>query len=236
MVTFEQVEKLREKVNVSFEDAKAALELTDGDLLDAVIFLERSGKIDSPRMSAYNTHTGGVRGAYEEDHPGHPGQPRGPYWRNRRVRAERDESYEREYPRFRDHLRAFGGKIRELIRKGNANYFVASKGDNDYLNIPVTLLALAAMFFFWLTFPLLVIGLFCGCRYQFRGPDFKRDTVNNVMDHAARTAETIKRSVMAQAQAADNAQATDNARESDEDDILDITKFKVDDDPDDDDR
>lgn len=41
---FEMVEKLRAKANVSYEDAKAALEATNWDLLDALVFLEGEGK------------------------------------------------------------------------------------------------------------------------------------------------------------------------------------------------
>ncbi len=54
MDTFEKVEKLREKANVTFEEAKAALEEANGDLLDAMILLERQGKADARRES-YST-------------------------------------------------------------------------------------------------------------------------------------------------------------------------------------
>ncbi len=42
---FEMVEKLREKANVTYEEAKAALEACDWDLLDALVFLENEGKL-----------------------------------------------------------------------------------------------------------------------------------------------------------------------------------------------
>ena len=35
-ITLEQVDKLRERANVSFEEAKIALEQNNGDLLDAL--------------------------------------------------------------------------------------------------------------------------------------------------------------------------------------------------------
>ena len=41
MEMMEKVERLREKANVTYEEAKAALEETGGDLLDAVVLLER---------------------------------------------------------------------------------------------------------------------------------------------------------------------------------------------------
>ncbi len=44
MVTLEQVEKLCERANISYEEAKVALEETNGDILEAII---KSGKQES---------------------------------------------------------------------------------------------------------------------------------------------------------------------------------------------
>ena len=51
MDNFEKVERLVEKANVSFEDAKAALDEANGDLLDAMIILEKRGKGKGPEQS-----------------------------------------------------------------------------------------------------------------------------------------------------------------------------------------
>ncbi|UQT50304.1 hypothetical protein M5E87_12800 [Flavonifractor plautii] len=53
-VTLEQVEQLRAHAAVSYEEARRALEACDGDLLDALILLEREGRIPP----------GGGRGAF----------------------------------------------------------------------------------------------------------------------------------------------------------------------------
>ena len=54
-ITLELVERLREKADVSYEEAKAALEEAGGSLLDALILLERRGRIPAgaPRGPAY---------------------------------------------------------------------------------------------------------------------------------------------------------------------------------------
>jgi hypothetical protein len=49
MVTIEQVTKLREYADISFEEAKAALEETNGDILEAIVNLEKKGKINAPK-------------------------------------------------------------------------------------------------------------------------------------------------------------------------------------------
>ena len=52
MDNFEKVEKLREHANVSYEEAKQALENSNWDILDAMIYLEQSGKVQDQRMQA----------------------------------------------------------------------------------------------------------------------------------------------------------------------------------------
>ena len=48
MVDFEQVQKLREYANISYEEAKKALEEANGDMLEAVINLEYQNSIKPP--------------------------------------------------------------------------------------------------------------------------------------------------------------------------------------------
>ena len=48
MEQLEKVEKLRERADVSYEEAKEALEACDWDLLDAMVWLEKRGKVKGP--------------------------------------------------------------------------------------------------------------------------------------------------------------------------------------------
>ena len=45
MERIEMVEKLMSKANVGYEEAQQALESTNWDLLDAMVYLERQGKV-----------------------------------------------------------------------------------------------------------------------------------------------------------------------------------------------
>lgn len=206
MATLDQVEKLRERANVSYEDAKAALEIAHDDLLEAVIYLERQGKIDGPDMNSYNTRTGGV--CEEDDRPTHPGyrDARPPRRRGRRYESDYDRGYDhyhRRGPTIGQQMHYFWQKLCELVRKTNVNQFEVSRDGRSLISMPVTLLIVSLVFFFWVTLPLLVIALFFGCRYRFIGPDFGKDSINNVMDQAAETAENIKRSVIPEEEADD---------------------------------
>ena len=51
MDQLEKVEKIREKTGVSYEDAKSALEACNYDLLDAIVYLEKLGKIKAPEVA-----------------------------------------------------------------------------------------------------------------------------------------------------------------------------------------
>ena len=189
MITLEQVEKLKERANVSYEDARSALEITDGDLLEAVIYLERQGKIRGPEMNSYNTQGGPKERRYHHHS------------------SNRDErgccSY--QGPTIRQQMHYFWRKLCELIRKTNSNQFEISRDGRSLISMPVTLLIISIICFFWVTLPMLIIALFFGCRYRFTGPDFGKDSINNVMNQAADTAQNLKFSVMAEAERAQEA-------------------------------
>jgi hypothetical protein len=202
MITLEQVDKLREKANISYEDARTALEATDGDLLEAVIFLERQGKIAGPDLRAYNTRTGGSReggagyGGYGRQE-GHWDQPKDGW-----TAEAGDECHRHHGHHFRHRCHVLWHKFCGLVKRANANQFEVIKDGRSVISMPLTLLILAVLFFFWVTIPILVIALFFGFQYRFRGPDLGKDAINNVMSQAADTAENIKRSVMAESETA----------------------------------
>jgi hypothetical protein len=92
-------------------------------------------------------------------------------------------------------MKRFGNFCLKVIRKGNTNYFEVLKGNESKALLPVSVLVLLLIFAFYITIPLIVIGLFFGFRYRFNGPDFNGNTVNNVMDSAADAAEKLKNSI-----------------------------------------
>ena len=57
MTEFEKVEKLRERANVSYEEAKEALLASEGDLLDAMIYLEKQKNDAQIRHSRHQERT-----------------------------------------------------------------------------------------------------------------------------------------------------------------------------------
>jgi hypothetical protein len=167
MDNFEKVEKLREHANVSYEEAKQALENSNWDILDAMIYLEQSGKVHGPEHSSYTTQA-------------------------EKVKIDIDDKECKSS--FSDNLRRFGRWCQRWLEKGNNNSFCVERDGNEIFRIPITLLVVFLLFAFWVAVPLLVVGLFFNMRYQFAGPDIRSVDIdlNKAMDSAADAAENIK--------------------------------------------
>ena len=168
MTNQEMVDLLQEKADVSPEVARDALERANWDLLDAVLVLEQDGRL-SFGAEAYSTKD-------EEEAP-QPQEKRG-------------------HVGVRNAVRWTGQTIRKLVRIGNANQFVITRGEEELLNLPVTAFAVILIFLFWLAAVALVVGLFCGLRYSFRGPNLGKQAINDAMDRAAEVAESVKEDLM----------------------------------------
>ena len=174
MTTLEQVEKLREKTSVSFEEAKNALDNCNGDILEAIIYLEKQGKVNAPVGGGYYSST---NSSTENE------QTTGTC-NNTEHRGET----------FGQLVKRFGRFCARIFKKGNSNTFEASKDGTVVVSVPVTVLAIGFLFLFWIILPLLIVGLFFGYRYSFHGKELGKDSVNNVMSKATDAAEDIKRS------------------------------------------
>lgn len=163
MTNLEMVEALREKASVSYEEAKNALEQSNWDMLDAILLLEKEGKVNLSGGS-YSTKP-------EEEAP--EGKPR----RHREARNA---------------FRWLGKTFRKLVGIGNANSLVVSRKGEKLFSLPVTAFAILLICLFKYLAVAMIVGLFCGLRYSFQGPNLGKQSINNVMDHAASVAENVK--------------------------------------------
>ncbi len=174
MASFDSVEKLRERSNVSYEDARAALNACGDDLLEAIIYLEKQGKVSPP--------AGG--GSYTSRHEPAPANT-----------DRRSRSAENSGESFSDIMRRFWRWCGKVLHSGNSNQFEVWHKNEKIISVPVTVLVLLLLFAFWITAPLLVAGLFCSCRYAFSGSASRPLNVNDVMDSAANAAEGLKHEI-----------------------------------------
>ena len=175
MTDLEKAEKLRERANVSFAEAKEALDNTGGDILEALIYLENQGKVTVPAGGGF--FSGAGEPAREQQY-----EPSG-------------GSYKKSGgENFSAMMRRFGRFCLKMLDKGNNNFLDATKGGAHMFSCPVTALVALVVFFFWVTLPLFIISLFFGFRYHFRGEDLGKDSVNRVMDGASNVVDDVKKS------------------------------------------
>ena len=166
MTHYEMAEKLSEKMGVSLEKATEALQACDWELLDAALMLEKE--------------------------VGQTGQQA---WTSCDTAAEEKDAGQAARERRRGIVEGLGGMVRDLFNLGNRNRFEVRRDDALLLEVPVTVLVLLLIFAFWVCIPLLVIGLFAGCRYSFSGDELGRESVNQAMDKAAEAVERVKEEV-----------------------------------------
>jgi len=184
----ELVEKLVEKTGLSYTEAKAALERTDWDILEALIQLEAEGKISGGKTTKYTTNT--TEEENKEEKSGKEEKKSKEYRENRENRRKRERCETGN--NFKKTSRSFGDVMKYIFDKGNSNCIEMYKNDERKLGIPVTAFVLLLIFCFWVIIPLMIVGLFLGCRYSFSGPELGRDSVNSAMGKATDFAENIK--------------------------------------------
>jgi hypothetical protein len=248
-ISAEKIERLAASAGVEYETARSALLEADGDLIDAVLLLERQGKVKR-RGIRYNTcgnmpdHAavkpsgadgGGYGGCGDSSEKGHAGADnadhvgagytdnaghaggygyadsagytgsngytgcRGAGYTGNGGASDGSNAdgarrqYRDESTSFEDFMRKVGAFLKKAFHAGCVNHFEVWRKENRILFLPVILLIVFLIPLFWLVLVLLVIGLFCGCRYRFSGSSPGLRGVNSAMDGAADAAEELKR-------------------------------------------
>ena len=203
MTELEKVEKLIEKSNVSYAEAKDALAASNGDILDALIYLENRGKAIRPQGGGFYSGSGSAApdqqvALTEVDKRSSEGK-RSSSGSNADTKSSSSSGTNSSKTQDSgensgDSLKRFGMFCATLIRKGNNNYLEATKDDEKKFSCPITIVVLFVLFFFWVTIPLFIISLFFGFRYHFRGEELGRESINNAMDNAADAVDEVKKS------------------------------------------
>ena len=191
MENYQKVEQLVNKTGCSYEDAKTALEGCGWDMLDAVISLEREGKVKKATVehTAQNTaeaieiipevaaekvsdsSSQQIIYSYDDSAAGKQG----------------DSGNTGDAPKHKPSLWA---RIKRILTK-NRMVILRSNGQ-VIMDLPVWIPVLALIAFFWATLTLAVIAMVFGCRFHFEGEDLGRTNINSTMDKATDYAEKVK--------------------------------------------
>ena len=167
MERYEMAELLSKKAGVSLEEARQALAENEWDLLDAMVALERRGRTAMESVTVDGTK----ENAYSE-----PQQVKN---------TVRKESF------FTNGFAEIWHYIKRLWRLSLDTSFTVTRRGEQIFGIPVLVLVVLLLCCFWVVLPLLVIGLFIGCKYRFEGRK-GADAANRAMERLDGMVENIK--------------------------------------------
>lgn len=169
MDELEKVEKLRQRADVTYEEAKAALEANSWDLLDAMVYLEKQGKVKEPEQSVHSTS----------------------YEKQMQYASVREKVEEQKTDSARGFFTKLGHLLEILWQKGKDNYFCIKRKDELIFKVPVWVFVLILIILWEIVVPLMIIALFLDCHYSFSGKD-DLEGANKAMEKASAMADKVK--------------------------------------------
>ncbi len=192
MDDFDKIEKLRQRANVSYSEAGDALRACNGDLLDAMVYLERLGKVRGPEQPSFSTDS--------QEKTSYENVPEVV------VRSQTENTD----PSFGSQL---GHLLKTAFQKSLDNYLVVSHKNEEKFRIPILVLILAFLFFNIAALIAVIISLFFDVRYSFVGKD-DLSSVNRVMEQAGSKATEWMHESYAKQQAKEAQQKEAQQREA----------------------
>ena len=178
MDNFEKIEKIVDKAGCSFEDAKMALEACDWDMIDAVIKLEKEGKIrketaEKKAEPAIEITSEVIEGRYDEafgdeDDAEASGQAK--------ARPKR---------KFR-----LWERVKSILM--NNRMVILTRNGQPIIDVPILVTVIALILFFWATLIIAAVAMVFGFRFHFEGEDLGKTNINRTMDKAGDYAEKVK--------------------------------------------
>ena len=169
MDKLEKIERLRERAGVSYEEARDALDAAGDDLLDAIVLLEKQGKVKQPKQESYSTQ-------YEEQK------------QYLRV-VDKVEEQKQSAPTLGKSLHKLFHVLADFIM--HTSFHVSRRG-KPVLTVPSWVLVIALLIFWKPLIPIGIILLIFGFRYSFES-DGTADTdpANKILDKAGNIADEI---------------------------------------------
>lgn len=177
MDKLEKVEKIIEKTGVSYEDAKIALENSNEDILDAICYLEKMGKINKGQTAYYTAEKG--ENKTDEQFA--------------RAQANYENSVKDE--KFSDILSSFFKWTKKMIDKSFKICLLVKRHGAELAKIPLFFFLVLMILGFWFFVPVLIIGLFFECRYSFVGLNSEKVDINDVCDKMADGVDDFKKNI-----------------------------------------
>ena len=159
------IDKLREKANISYEEAKTVLENNNWDILDALLYLEESGMVEKPSVSIFYTNESRYSGEIQV------------------IRKNEENKYKTD-----NGFQGVFEAICKFIDTCNNIFLEIKKVDKVFLKIPLTVVAILSFFMFWIIIPLIIIGLF----FDIDAKSIDTNKVNKILSEVSKYVKDIK--------------------------------------------
>lgn len=177
MDKFELVDRLKNKANISYEEAKNALEMNNWDMLDAMLYLEECGKVKRPSVSIYYTNENKDNHSENEDSTNNSND----YDNNSKTKNGFESVFE---------------TICKAIDTCN-NIFVEFRRNNKLLlKLPLTVIIVMAFFSFGIIIPVSIIGLFLDVEYIISAKNVEVNKANKILSNISETVKDIKEKIL----------------------------------------
>lgn len=167
---YEMVEQLSHKCSVTLEEAKAALDANNWNMLTSTYQLEqeafkRKQELNNVLSSQeYATADQTADASTEQEQTVADSDSAA----DNRATEDAQESTHKKTEE-KNTMKKLGQMILDLIKQGNRNRFVIHRNGEQLVDMPVTILALLLLGSFGTCAFLMVVGLFLGCRYTING-------------------------------------------------------------------
>lgn len=168
------IDKLKNETNISYEEAKIALEQSDWDILDAFVYLEEKGKVQKPSVSIFYTNE------YKESYK-HNEVYDNKNQENNYKNSKKDNTFE-----------GFFVKVCKIIDTCNNVFFEIKRENKTFLRIPFTVIILLLLFVFWIVIPLCIVGLFFDMEFSISGKQVETNKVNNLFKDISASIKKVK--------------------------------------------
>ncbi|WFE18654.1 ubiquitin [Clostridium perfringens] len=168
------VDKLKNKANISYEEAKDVLEKSNWDMLEAMLYLEAHGKVQKPSISIFYTNES--KESYNEN--------------GEEVNLKEDTN-ENNF----ENKNSFEGvfeAICKAIDTCNNIFIEIIRNSRVILKIPFTVLIVLLFFAFWIVIPLMIIGLFFNMEFLVSSKKIDVDKINKVFKETSKVVKDVK--------------------------------------------
>ena len=163
MESHKLIEKLKNETNVSYEEAKIALEKSKWDILDAFLYLEEMEKIPKTSVNIYYTN---------EDIDNK---------KSREIFVNKNQDNAYKNGKKETTFEGFFVRVCKIIDTCNNIFFEIKKENRTFLRIPITVVILLLLFAFWLAIPLFILGLFLNVEFSVSGNGAENNKINHIL-------------------------------------------------------